>query len=107
MDIGTISKRSVVASLSPFVPKWELTLLSEEETTGLVDDKELFVPLNNEDEEYVPLNGVAQIGSMVGWIPPETEIQTSSSIWPDLTYSNINIDAFKDYDWKDFYSDDA
>ena len=29
---------------------------------GLVDDKELFVPLNNKDEEYVPLNDVAQIG---------------------------------------------
>ena len=61
MDMGTISERSVVASSSPFMPKRELTLSSEEETTGLVDDKELFVPLNNKDEEYVPLNGVAQI----------------------------------------------
>ena len=43
------------------MPKRELALLSEEKTTGLVDDKELVVPLNNKDEEYVPLNGMAQI----------------------------------------------
>ena len=57
MNMGTISERSMVASSSPFMPGRGLPLTSEEGTSGLVDDKELCVPLNSEDEEYVPRNG--------------------------------------------------